>query len=147
MKPFTLPRKKTLKSVGLRKRPSKWIFTKTDVCKNAVDQCERTKTEKYKNTATATTEVQNRWRQFKSKESHEKIENERPVLKTSCRLSEYYLGNNKITPAGCIEQGERNAELLWVARVSFRSKEVLRNYGYQGDFGYGLVAQTCGGKT
>ena len=36
------------------KRSSKWIFTKTEAFENAVDQCERTKTDKNKNAATAT---------------------------------------------------------------------------------------------
>ena len=55
VKPFTLLRTKTHKNGGFRKRSSKWIFTKTEVFENAVDQCERTKTDKNKNAATATT--------------------------------------------------------------------------------------------
>ena len=59
MKPFTLLRTKTHKKgfshKGFRKRSSKWIFTKTEFFENAVDQCERTKTDKNKNAATATT--------------------------------------------------------------------------------------------
>ena len=35
--------------------------TKTAVFENAADQCERTKTNRYKNTATATTLAQNKW--------------------------------------------------------------------------------------
>ena len=46
---------KTHKNGGFQKRSSKWIFTKTEVFENAVDECERTKTDKNKNAATATT--------------------------------------------------------------------------------------------
>ena len=55
VKPFTLLRTKTHKNGGFRKRSSKWIFTKTEVFENAMDQCERTKTDKNKTAATATT--------------------------------------------------------------------------------------------
>ena len=48
-------RAKTRKNEGFQKRSSKWIFTKTEVFENAVDQCERTKTDKNKNAITATT--------------------------------------------------------------------------------------------
>ena len=43
------------KNGGFQKRSSKWIFTKMEVFENAIDQCERTKTDKNKNAATATT--------------------------------------------------------------------------------------------
>ena len=53
MKAFTLLR---INTEVFKKRSSKWIFTKTEVFENAVDQCERTKkTDKNKNAATATT--------------------------------------------------------------------------------------------
>ena len=55
VKPFTLLRTKRHKNGGFQKRSTKWIFTETEVFENAVGQCERTKTDKNKNAATATT--------------------------------------------------------------------------------------------
>ena len=56
-KPVTLLRTKTYKNGGFQKRSSKWIFTKTEVFENALDQCENTKTDENKNAAVATIQI------------------------------------------------------------------------------------------
>ena len=80
LKPLHYPHTETHRNGHFRKRSFKWIFTRTEVFKNTLDLCERTETDKKKNGSTATTLIQNNWRQFRSEQSLEKMENGRTVL-------------------------------------------------------------------